>query len=355
MRPSSLPTSATTSATGAAAATPDRPPRSGRRATAGGVLLAGLVVACAASLAIGSGAVPLEQVWGVLVLGHGGDAATIVEGVRIPRTLAGLVVGLALGAAGAVMQGHTRNPLADPGLLGVTAGASLAVVLGIFVLGVRDPAGQVWFAIAGAALATVAVAAVAATARDGASPVPLALAGVAVSALLGTVTSFLVLADEPTLDTYRRWVVGSLSGREATVTATVAPFVVAGLVLAVANARAMDLLGLGTDVARGLGHRVVLGRVVGLAAVTLLTAAATATAGPVGFLGLVVPHLARRIVGIGYAFVVPCSALLGAVLLLTADVAARLVPGEPQVGVALALLGGPVFLVLVRRRRMGML
>lgn len=313
-------------------------------------VLAGVLVAlCAASLAVGSAYLAPDVVWHALRTGGGDDAATIVRGVRVPRTAAGAVVGLALGAAGAVMQGHTRNPLADPGLFGVTAGACLAVVLAMVGLGVREPAGQVWYALAGAGLATALVLAVAG--RGTGDPVPLALAGVAVSALLATVTSFLVLSDQPTLDTYRRWVVGSLSGRDLSVTGRVLPFVAAGLVLAMLDARSMDLLGLGTDTARGLGQRLALSRLTGLAAVTLLTAAATAAAGPIGFLGLAVPHLARRLVGVSYRWVVPASALSGACLLLAADVAGRLVPGELQVGVGVALVGAPVFVAVVRRRR----
>lgn len=316
-----------------------------------GVLVLSAAALAVLSLAVGSVALSPGTVWSALRGDDVGDAATIVLGVRVPRTVLGLLVGSALGSAGAVMQGHTRNPLADPGLLGVTAGATVAVVLAIFVLGIRAPATQVWFAMAGAAIASLVVMGVAEMAREGSSPVPLALAGVAVSALLGTVTSFVVLSDEPTLDTYRRWVVGSLSGRNLDVAAQVWPFLTMGLVLAMANARAMDLLGLGVDVARGLGQRVALSRLTGLSAVTMLTGAATAAAGPIGFLGLVVPHAARRLVGIGHRWVVPCSALLGAVLLLAADVGGRLVPGELQVGVLLALVGGPVFLLLVRRHQ----
>jgi len=321
----------------------------GRRCGVLAALVGVLVVLFVLGLAIGSAWLSPGTVWHALAAGGHGDAATIVRQVRLPRTLIGVVVGVALGAAGAVMQGHTRNPLADPGLFGVTAGAGLAVVLGMVVLDVRDPAAQVWLAIAGAGVATALVLAVGG--RSGGNPVPLALAGVAVSALLGTVTSFLVLSDRPTLDTYRRWVVGSLAGRELSVTARVLPFVAAGLVLALLNARSMDLLGLGTDTARGLGQRLVPARLVGLTAVTLLTAAATAAAGPIGFVGLVVPHLARRLVGISYRWVVPCSALLGGCLLVAADVAGRTVPGELQVGVAVALVGAPVFVAVARRRR----
>lgn len=328
-------------------------PRQGnsRRTALLGALLGVLVLLCAASLVIGSVLLPPGAVWHALGSRDGSNAATIVQGVRVPRTIAGIVVGLALGAAGALMQGHTRNPLGEPGVLGVTAGAALAVVLALFGLGVRAPGEQVWFAILGAAAATLVVMAVTASARDGTGPVPLALSGAAVSALLTTVTSFLVLSDASTLDTYRRWVVGSLSGREAGVVGQVLPFVVAGLILAFGNTRTLDLLGMGSDVARGLGQRLALGRVVGLSAITLLTAAATAIAGPIMFLGLVVPHLARQMVGVSYRWILPCSALLGAVLLLAADVVCRLIPGEPQVGIALAMIGAPVFLVIVRGRR----
>jgi iron complex transport system permease protein len=315
-----------------------------------GGLLAALAVGCLASLLVGSAFLDPGSVWHALTGGQG-RAATIVWEVRIPRTVAGIVVGVALGAAGAVMQGQTRNPLADPGLFGVTAGASLAVVVAIFAFGAHAPGAQVWFAMVGAAAATGIVLAVAAGARAGTDPVPLALAGVAVSALLGTVISFLVLSNRSTLDTYRRWVVGSLSGRGLGVSLQVLPFVVVGLLLALANARTLDMLGMGDDVARGLGASVLPGRVAGLAAVSLLTAAATAAAGPIAFLGLMAPHLARRLVGIGYRWVVPCSALLGGVLLLAADVVGRLVPGELQVGVGIALAGGPVFLAVVRGRR----
>lgn len=233
---------------------------------AGLAALAGLAVVL--SLGIGSNLIPPAEVARVLLDRDTGEAATVVWAVRMPRTLLGLLVGLAVGAAGALMQGHTRNPLADPGLLGVSGGAALAVVTGVYVARVTDPAVTVWFGLAGALLAAVAVFAIATAGSGVANPVPLALAGAAVSALLTAVTSLLVLADQSTLDIYRRWVVGSLSGRESAVIVDVLPFVLAGLVLAGAGTRGLNALALGEDVARGLGQRVLPTRILGLASRT---------------------------------------------------------------------------------------
>lgn len=315
--------------------------------------LAGVVTATtAASLAFGSNHLSLGAVVDALAHPGSGQASAIVQGVRIPRTALGIVVGVCLGVAGAVMQGQTRNPLADPGLFGVSAGAGLAVVLGVFVLGVVDPGITVWFALVGALVASVAVFSITASGSGTASPVPLALAGAAVSALLEAFTSFIVLADRHALEAYRLWVVGSLSGRDLGVFWSVVPFALAGLFLALVNTRSLDNLGLGSEMARGLGENVVVARIVGLGAITLLTAAATAAAGPVGFVGLVVPHLARPLVGSGHRYLLPASALLGIALVLGADVIGRLVggTGELQVGIVLALIGGPVFVAVARRR-----
>jgi iron complex transport system permease protein len=315
---------------------------------AGGLLVGGVVL----SLGVGSNALSPAEVWHALAHPTGDQAGTIVREVRVPRTVLGVLVGTSLGAAGALMQGHTRNPLADPGLFGVSAGAALAVVLGVYTFSVTDPATTVWFAMTGAVVASVVVFSVAAAGSTSANPVPLALAGAAVSALLGAVTSLVVLGDQPTLDVYRRWVVGSLSGRPTEVVRDVVPFVLVGLALAVVNTRALNALGLGEDVARGLGQRVLPARVLGLASVTVLTGAATAAAGPIGFLGLVVPHLARAVTGPDHRWLVPLSAVAGADLLLLADVAGRVTGGlhELQVGVVLALVGAPFFVAVARRR-----
>jgi len=324
-----------------------------RRRTA---IVLGMVVALAlvvvASMLLGSNRIGVDRVLaGLMHTGSSTDDA-IVWGSRIPRTAIGAAVGAALGIAGLLMQGHTRNPLADPGLFGVSAGAGLAVVIGVYVFGITNTGVTVWFALAGAVVASVVVFSVTIAGSGTASPVPLALAGAAVSALLGALTSFLVLTDRDSLDAYRLWVVGSLSGRQIDVLQAVWPFLVAGLVLAVLNVRSLDALGLGADLAKGLGENVLVARLVGLGGITLLAAGATAAAGPIGFVGLTVPHVARALVGTGHRWALPASALLGAALVLLADVIGRLVGSfaEVEVGIILAVIGGPVFVAVARRR-----
>ncbi|MGY1752765.1 FecCD family ABC transporter permease [Blastococcus sp. SYSU D01042] len=317
-------------------------------------LVALVLVAALASIAVGTRSLAPGEVWRALFDSDPTDeAAVIVQQLRVPRTVLGLMVGAALGMSGALMQGHTRNPLGDPGLLGVTAGASLAVVVAIAYLGVTTASGYVWFAFAGALAGTVLVYAVGAAGRGGATPVTLALAGAALSALLYAMVRAIVVSDSATLDSFRFWQVGALAGRGSEVAWQVAPFIAVGAVLALANSPALDLLGLGEDVARGLGQRIWLARAVGLAAITLLCGAATAACGPIAFVGLVVPHVVRGLTGPDHRWLVPCSGLLGAALLLGADVLGRVLarPGELQVGIVLALVGAPFFIALVRRRR----
>jgi iron complex transport system permease protein len=317
-------------------------------------LLALLVLTSLASLAFGAKEIPLPEVWSAVVAPTGTENDIVVRSLRVPRTLLGAAVGVALGMAGALMQGHTRNPLAEPGLLGVSAGAAFLVVLGIHALGVSDLHGYVWFAFVGAFAASVAVFVLGSASRDGATPVTLALAGVAVTYLLSALTSALVLADSQTLDQYRFWAVGSLAGRDADVAVQVAPFLLAGVVLALVNSPGLNMLSLGEDVARGLGVDLTATRWTGLAAITLLTGAAVAACGPIAFLGLVVPHVCRALTGPDHRWLVPASGLAGAVLLLAADVIGRVVvrPGELQVGIVLALVGAPFFVLLVRRRKL---
>ena len=328
-----------------------------RRTRLLGLLLLLVLVGVAAtlSIAVGSRSIGLGAVWQALTdPGVPTEETVIVRELRVPRTALGLMVGMALGIAGALAQGHTRNPLGDPGLLGITSGASLGVVLAIYLLGVGTPAGYVWFAFAGALLGTVLVFALGSAGRGGASPVTLALAGAALSALFYALVRAVLVSDTDSLDAFRFWVVGALAGRGADIAWQVAPFIAVGLLLALANAPALDLLGLGEDVARGLGQRVWLARAVGLAAVTLLCGAATAACGPIAFVGLVGPHVVRAFTGPSHRWLVPCSGLLGAVLLLLADVVGRIVvrPGELQVGIVLALVGAPFFIALIRRRRL---
>jgi iron complex transport system permease protein len=316
-----------------------------------GLVLALLVVATL-SMLLGSNRIGADQVLAGLTRTGSGTDEAIVWGSRVPRTLIGAAVGAALGIAGLLMQGHTRNPLADPGLFGVSSGAGLAVVLGVYVFGITSTGATVWFALVGALVASVVVFSVTIAGSGTASPVPLALAGAAVSALLGALTSFVVLTDQDSLDAYRLWVVGSLAARQLDVLGAVWPFLVAGLVLAVLNVRALDALGLGSELAKGLGENVLVARLAGLGGITLLAAGATAAAGPIGFVGLTVPHVARALVGTGHRWTLPVSALVGAALVLLADVIGRLVGGfsEVEVGIVLAVIGGPVFVAVARRR-----
>jgi iron complex transport system permease protein len=347
----------TTEATPGTAPVPDvdRPTRVRSRrflGLVGGLAL--LVVVATASIAIGSRALGLGEVWDALWSAQGSaDIVGIVRDLRVPRTLLGLLVGLAMGAAGALTQAHTRNPLADPGLLGVNAGAACAVVVGVYTLGIATPMQYMGFGLLGAVLAAVAVFG-ASAATKGASPITLVLAGTGLSALLLAITSGIVLVDTASLDAWRFWNVGSIVGRGTDVIWAALPFVVAGLVLAIGSGFFLNVIGLGDDMSRALGSRVVVVRVVGILAITLLSGAATAACGPIVFLGLVAPHLARAVVGVDYRWVVPYSALIGAVLLLASDVIGRVIarPGEIQVGIVLAVVGAPMLIHLVRARRL---
>lgn len=333
--------------------TPVRPPRSRGAFATAAVLAALLAAAVVLSLTVGARATGLGTVWDALAATDpaNGDHAVVLS--RIPRTLAGLVVGAALGVAGALMQGVARNPLADPGILGINAGSALAVVLGIHLLGIGTVTGYIWFAFAGAAAAAVLVYAVASLGREGATPVKLALAGAALAAGLSSVMNAVLLMNSQALDAFRFWQVGTLGARSVEEIGQVAPFLVAGGAVALLSARLLNALALGDDAARGLGIRVGRARALAAAGVVLLCGAATALAGPIAFVGLVVPHALRALVGGDYRKLLPLSLLAGPVLLLLADVAGRVVlpPTEVQVGVMTAVIGGPVFIWLVRARK----
>lgn len=316
--------------------------------------LVGVAVCALASLAIGSRELSVAEVWNALTSPSHSDADAIVNGLRVPRTEVGLLVGAALGAAGALMQGLTRNPLAEPGILGVNAGAAFGVVLAIHLVGIAGVAGYVGFALIGGALAALLVVALGAGGPGGGTPIKLALAGTVVGALLVALTSAVLVFDAGTLDQFRFWLVGSIAGRDSGVALTVAPLVAVGLAIALLAGRSLNALALGEETARGLGQRVGVARFAVALAVVLLAGAAVAAAGPIAFLGLTVPHAARALVGSDYRWIVPLSTLLGAALLLGADVVGRVIarPEELQVGIVMALVGAPVFIWLVRRRRL---
>ena len=324
-----------------------------RRAAGLAIAVAALAACVLASLAIGSLDIPLGEVIAAFTAFEDSDAHVIVRELRVPRTEVGLLVGGALGACGALMQGVTRNPLAEPGILGINAGAAFAVVIAIFLFGVTSVAGYAWFALLGAGAAALLVFALGASGRDGATPVKLALAGAVLSALLVALTSAVLVLDVRTLDEFRFWVVGSIAGRDAGVALSVAPFIGAGLVLALVAGRRLNALALGDDVARSLGQRVGRARAAAAPGFVLLAGGAVAAAGPIAFVGLTVPHAARAIVGPDYRWIVPYSVVLGAILLLASDVAGRVIarPAELEVGIVTAAIGAPAFIWLVRRPR----
>ncbi|GHA36939.1 iron ABC transporter permease [Devosia pacifica] len=314
-----------------------------------------LIGTALASIGIGARSIAPETVWTALVaFDPQSTDHQIIWALRIPRTLIGIGVGIALGMAGAVLQGATRNPLADPSILGIHAGAAVLVVIGIFIFGLTSFSQYVWLAFAGAGAAMLFVYSVASLGREGATPVKLALAGAATTAALMSVVSAVLLTSLNTLDEIRFWQVGSLAGRDMSIFTQVVPFLLLGTVLAFAIGRTLDGLAMGDDVARGLGQNVAVSRgLAGLAAV-ILAGGATAAAGPIAFVGLTVPHLARAITGPSYRWILPYSMLIAPLLLLGSDILGRIVapPGEVQVGIVTAALGAPVFIALVRRRKL---
>ncbi|MCP2245574.1 iron complex transport system permease protein [Lentzea aerocolonigenes] len=325
------------------------------RRLAGLVLLVGLLAAVAVlSLVVGARALSPAEVWQGLLGDPGTDQrlteiTLIVQTLRVPRTVLAIVAGVALGVAGALIQGHTRNPIADTGLLGVNSGASFAVVLAVYLFGLQNPLQYLWFAFAGAAAAGVLVFGLSSLGRGSGNPLTLALAGQGVTIFLAAMTTAVALSDKQSLDVLRFWNAGSVQGVGFDVIGIAAVFVGAGLVLALLNLPTINLLNLGDDVARGLGVNIVAGRTVGVVAVTLLAGAATAACGPIAFLGLMVAHVARWMTGPDYRWLVPYAGVLGAVVLLAGDIAGRLVvrPAELQAGIVIALIGAPFFAALV--------
>ncbi|MFD6188621.1 FecCD family ABC transporter permease [Streptomyces sp. NPDC060275] len=347
----------TTTAVERPASAPGGPTVAHRRRVAGlGVLAALLLVAAAASLAVGARALSPAEVWHGLFAAPEPDQRLteirlIVQTVRVPRTVLAVVAGIALGVGGALIQGYTRNPIADTGLLGVNSGASFAVVSGIAAFGFTSPFQYVWFGFAGAAVAGVVVFGLSSIGRGAGNPLTLALAGQGVTVFLAAMTTAVALTDKASLNALRFWNAGSLTGVGFDVIWPVSAFIAAGLLLALTTLPSVNLLNLGDDVARGLGVNIALTRTLGIVAITLLAGAATAACGPIAFLGLMVAHVARYLTGPDYRWLVPYAGLLGAVVLLVCDVVGRLVvrPGELDAGVVVSLLGAPFFAVLVWR------
>nr|WP_237691126.1 iron ABC transporter permease [Agrobacterium tumefaciens] len=317
-----------------------------------GAVLALLALLCALSVAIGTRDVSFADILG----GLSGRVETVAEAavaVRLPRTLLALLSGAALGLAGAIMQGVTRNPLADPGILGVNMGASLAVVIGIVWFGIATAQAFIITAIAGAGASAVFVYVVGSLGRGGATPLKLALAGAATSVAFSSLVIAVVLPRSDIAGGIRSWQIGGVGGATFERIETVLPFLVAGFIISLLSARKLNSLALGDELAAGLGENVMAARAVASFGAILLCGAATAICGPIGFVGLVVPHLCRLLVGVDNRWLLPFSALGGACLLLAADIVGRIVarPSELDVGIVTALVGAPFFIWIVRRQR----
>ncbi|HEX7005370.1 MAG TPA: iron ABC transporter permease [Trueperaceae bacterium] len=329
-------------------------PRSLRASRFAGLALALAVTAVlfASSLAVGSMQIPLPEVLRGLFAGDGSVSSLIVRTVRLPRALAALLVGGSLAVAGAIMQALTRNPLASPGILGVNAGAALAVVAAVIVTGGLPLSAYALFALLGAAVAGAFVYALGSAGRGNPSPLRLALAGAVLMSFLTSLTTALLLLDQETLDQVRFWTAGSLAGRDMELLSLSAPYMLLGLLLAVPLSRRLTALSLGDDVARGLGQRSGGVKLAAALVVVLLAGGAVALAGPIAFVGLVAPHLARFLVGTDYRWVLPYAALLGAILVTVGDIGARVAlrPQEIPVGVLMAVIGAPFFIHLARTK-----
>ncbi|HSV37397.1 MAG TPA: iron ABC transporter permease [Nocardioidaceae bacterium] len=314
------------------------------------VMLLLVVLAAAASVALGTRMVGWHDVIGGLSGGEDSIAEAAVA-KRIPRTILALIVGAALGVAGAVMQGVTRNPLADPGILGVTSGAALFVVSGIAFFSLSSQLGFLWVAIVGAGVSAAFVYAMGSLGHGGPTPLKLALAGAATSASFTCLTSAILLPRIDVMTVFRFWQIGGVGGANYDKITLAAPFFLVGALVCLASARGLNSLALGDDVAAGLGIRVGRTRLVAAAGAIVLCGAATAVAGPIAFVGLVVPHACRILVGADHRWLVPLSALAGATLLTASDVVGRIIarPAEIDVGIIVAFVGAPVFIALVRR------
>jgi iron complex transport system permease protein len=321
----------------------------------GGGLVVGsvlLLVSMAGSLTLGAADIPIDSVVAAMTAFDGSFDHLVVRTVRLPRVLAGVVVGAALAVAGAIMQGLTRNPLASPGILGVNAGASFAVVLAVLALGSPPLTTYALFAFVGAAVAAVFVYTLGSVGRGGATPLKLTLAGAVFAAFMASFTSAVLILDRETLDQVRFWTAGSLAGRDMSLVAATAPWMLGGMAAALLLGRQITTLSLGDDIATGLGQSTLRIKLAAALVVVVLAGGAVALAGPIGFVGLVAPHVARFLAGVDYRWVLPYAAVLGGLLVTVADIAARVAlrPQEVPVGVMMALVGAPFFIYLARTK-----
>jgi iron complex transport system permease protein len=310
-----------------------------------------LLLVCLLSLALGSAEIAPRTVWDALFqFDPTSSEHLIIRTLRVPRTLNAVLVGAALAVAGGLMQGITRNPLADSGILGINAGAALAVVMAVFFLHINAASEYAWAAFIGATIAVFGVYALGSAGRGGPTPIKLTIAGAAITAMLGSATTAILLFNQRTAEEVRFWLVGSVAGRDLDMVISIGIYVVLGLVAALLVSRQVTTLSLGEDVARGLGVNVALVKGTVAAIVVVLAGASVALAGPIAFVGLVIPHAVRFFVGVDYRWISLYAVVFGAIFLLFSDILGRIIasPQELPVGVMTALIGGPVFVWLVR-------
>ena len=321
------------------------------------LLIAGLFLGCLAvllsflvSLSWGAADISLSEIYRSFTAFDGSSDHLIIRTVRLPRSLIAIVVGAALAVAGAIMQGLTLNPLASPGILGVNAGAALAVVGVTFLMGSVSLDAYVWFAFAGAAITALSVYLLGSLGRSGTTPVNLTIAGAALTAFISSITSGILIVSQRTLEEIRFWLAGSVASRDLNLLLLVLPYICIGLVLGLALSKQITILSLGEDTARSLGQSTVLIKILAAISIILLAGASVAIAGPIGFVGLVVPNTVRIFVGIDYRWILPYSAVLGAIVVLTADICGRLIiqPNELPVGLMMPLIGAPFFIYLIK-------
>lgn len=313
-----------------------------------------LLVACVmVSLAFGSKSVGFSQAINALMNSDDMSFAAIVVRERIPRTIFSIMAGASLGISGALMQSITRNPIADPSILGVNTGASLFVVIGIAFFNINSANQYIWMALAGAGITSIFVYGIASMGSGGMTPIKLALAGSATSAVLTSLVSVIILPRTEVMNAYRFWQVGSVSGATWESINLIFPYLIIGLIISIISTPALDVLALGDDVATGLGVNIGIIRIICAIAGVILCGAITAIAGPIGFVGLMIPHSIRLILGSNLKGLIPMSAIGGAVLLTISDVFGRVIgsPGELQVGIITAFLGAPILIIIARKAK----
>lgn len=315
---------------------------------AGGFLV--LLVCLFTSISFGAADIPGRMIIRALIDFDGSREQLIIRTIRLPRSLLAILVGAAISTAGAIMQGITRNPLADPGILGINAGAIFAIVMSIFLFHGSTVNIYIWYGLAGAGITVVIVYFLAYLGRGGITPLNLTIAGAAIGAFLSSLTTTILIVNQRALAEVRFWLAGSLANAELGTVSQVLPYMCVGMILAMAISKQMTILSLGEDVAKGLGQQTAWVKILAGLSILCLDGSAVAVGGAIGFLGLVVPHIVRFFVGVNYQWILPYSALFGAIMLLVSDIIARLIiqPQEVPVGIMTAIIGAPFFIYLAK-------